>query len=64
MDSLYNNRTQPYDAVNQGLPPTEHPQVQNIKKIFQGLLQFFHFVANKRNITHEQYFRIQSELIR
>ena len=59
MDTLYNNITQQYNAVQHGLPP-----VPDTLHIFQDILQFIHFVNNKRNITHEKYFRIQSEFVR
>lgn len=64
MDNLFNNTTEQYDEIYHGLPPIDLHPAQTSQKIFQSLLQFLHFVVNKRNITHEQYFRIHSEFVR
>ena len=64
MDSLSNNITQPYDEGHQGFAPIEGQAAQKTIIIFQGILQFLHFVINKRNITHDQYLRIHNEFVR
>ena len=64
MDTLYNNVTQQYDVGHHSLPPIDQQPGESTQKIFQALLQFLHFVVNKRNITDVQYLRIHNEFVR